>query len=90
LSAARQPGPPDDAGGEENAGRFILLIGCRSRFAVLERRLFVGGHALFGHRQDHGDADIGSGDRRQIDDLLFAEKFLGASRSSRRPGAAGR
>ena len=58
--------------------RSILLIGCPSRFAVLERRLFVDGHAFFSHRQDHRDADIGSGDRRQIDYLLFAEKFLGA------------
>jgi hypothetical protein len=48
--------------------------GCRSRFAVPERRLFISGHAFFGHRWDHGDADIGSGDRGQIDDLLLAEK----------------
>ena len=65
-------------GGGENPGRSILLISCRSRFSVLERRLFVSGHAFFSHRQDHGDADIGSGHRRQIDDLLFAEKLLGA------------
>jgi hypothetical protein len=58
-------------------GLTILLISCRSRFTVLERRLFVGGHTFFGHRQDHGDADIGPGHRRQIDDLLFAEKRLG-------------
>ena len=59
-------------------GLSILLISCRSRFTVLERRLFVSGHTFLGHRQDHGDADIGPGHRRQIDDLLFAEKFLGA------------
>ena len=49
----------------------------RSGLAVFERRLFVGGHALFGHREQHGDADIGSGDPSQIDDLLFAENLLG-------------
>jgi hypothetical protein len=52
------------------------LISYRSRFAVFERRLFVSARALFGHRQPNGDADIGSRDRRQIDDLPFTEKLL--------------
>jgi hypothetical protein len=43
--------------------------------AVLERLRFASGDAFFGHRQDHGDADIDSGDPRQIDDLLFGEKL---------------
>ena len=64
-------------GADRKVGPGLFLI-CRSRFPVLEWRLFVGGHALFGHRKDHGDADIGPGHRRQIDDLLFAEKLLGA------------
>ena len=48
--------------GSGAAGRSVLFISSRSRLAVLERRLFVCGDAFFRHRQDHSDADIGSGD----------------------------
>jgi len=49
-----------------------------SGLAVFERRFFISGHALFGHREQHGDADVGSGHPSQIDDLLFAKKRLRA------------
>jgi len=34
------------------------------RFAGLERQFLAGRNAALAHRQDHGDADIGAGDRR--------------------------
>jgi hypothetical protein len=43
-----------------------------SRFAVLERRLFVSGHAFFGHRQDHSDAVIFAADTRESARTILA------------------
>src|ERR1700733_8542369 len=71
-----KPGGRNDDGGSRPQNMRAIKV--RSGLAVFERRLFVCGHALFGHREQHGDADIGSGNPGQIDDLLFAEKLLGA------------
>ena len=45
------------------------------RFADLEREILAGRHAFFRHREYHRDRHVGSGDSRQIHDLLLAEQF---------------
>src|SRR6185437_13842561 len=58
--------------------------GGRSRLSRLEGRLPVRGHALLRHSEQHRKGDVGTGGRREVDQLLLAEEALRA-----REGLAG-
>ena len=58
--------------------------------ARLEWLFLPNRYALLGHRQLHCHGDIGAGYRRQVDHLLFTEKFFGTSKSFIGNGVLGR